>query len=403
VREDPDREGLLYAGTEFGLFVSFDDGARWQSLQLDLPVTPITGMKVHRKDLVLSTQGRSFWILDDLSPLHDVVDSGGEIAGSDAWLYPVRDAHRADMGGGSGLGGGVSPEPHPNGALIHYYLAETPDEPVTLEILDAAGERIRRFTSDSTAAAEADLPRLEDGAGGHRAVWDLTYPGPDITDDAVVWGYTGGVKAPPGVYRVRLSAGGTTMEREFRVLKDPRLTEVAQEDFDEQFRVATAVRDSVDRVYDALRTIETVQEQVDQALERAEQARASGDLGGLAARADSLEEKLTGVQTSLIQTKNESGQDPIRFPSKLDNQYLELYGFVTGPDGYISGGPEGRPTEGAYTRFEDLNQEWSELRQRLQTILRDDVEAFNRALERLGVPAVTVPDRPPTISMTPGR
>jgi len=398
VREDPDREGLLYAGTEFGLFVSFDDGERWQSLQLDVPVTPITGMQVHRKDLVMSTQGRSFWIVDDLTPLHDLVDSGAEIAEADAWLYPIRDAHRAEMGGGSGLGGGVSPDPHPDGAIVHYHLAETPEEPVTLEVLDAAGDRVRRFTSDSAAAAEAGLPRLDDAPGGHRFVWDLTYPGPEPVEEAVVWGYTGGVKAPPGTYRVRLTAGEATMERSFELLKDPRLTEVSQMDFDEQFRLATAVRDSVDRVYDALRSISTVQEQVDQALERAGAADAAGRLSSLA---DSLERKLSEVEESLIQTRNESGQDPIRFPSKLDNQYLELYGYVTGPDGYISGGPEGRPTEGAATRFRDLNEEWSELRERLRSILSDDVEAFNRALEELGVPAVTVPDRPATVSIGP--
>ncbi len=109
VREDPDREGLLYAGTEFGVFVSFDDGRRWQPLQLDLPVTPVTGMRVHRKDLVVSTQGRSFWILDDLSPLHEIADRGDEIAGARSWLYPPRDAYRVNTSGTPELGGGVRP------------------------------------------------------------------------------------------------------------------------------------------------------------------------------------------------------------------------------------------------------------------------------------------------------
>jgi len=400
VREDPDREGLLYAGTEFGVFVSFDDGARWQPLQLDLPVTPITGMRVHRKDLVLATQGRSFWILDDLSPLHDLASgTDSDAAQSPAWLYPPRDVHRVDKSGVGGIGAAFAPEPAPNGALFQYHLAEAPGEgeEVTLEILDAAGRRVRLFTSDSTEAAEANEPRLPAEAGGNRFVWDLTYPGPDPIEDAVVWGYTGGVKAPPGPYTVRLEARGSVSERSFRLLADPRLDDVAQEDYEEQFRLGSAVRDTVNQVYDALRQVESVREQVDQAVERAARLERAEELQG---RADSLKEQLSGVEEELIQTRNESGQDPIRFPSKLDNQYLELYGNVTGTDGYISGGPEGRPTEGAYTRFDDLNEEWAELRDRLQAILRESVEAFNRELDRLGVPGIAVPEGPPAISLS---
>ncbi|NIP81957.1 MAG: glycosyl hydrolase, partial [Gemmatimonadetes bacterium] len=377
VREDPARAGLLYAGTEFGMYVSFDDGRHWQSLQLDLPVTPVTGMRVHDGDLVVATQGRSFWILDDLTPLHQL---GPEVARADAHLFRPRDVYRVNAAGSSEE---FSPQPLPQGALIHYYLAAAPAAPVTLEILDARGRLVRSFTSDSAKAEQADGKTIPAEAGMHRVVWDLTYPGPDVPDSVVIWGYTGGVKAPPGEYRARLVADGREQAQEFRVLADPRLTNVAQEDFEEQYRLGAEIRDTIDRVYGALRDIRSVEDQV-----RSIAARLEGTDFDPALRtaADSLVAKLAAVEVEITQTRSRSGQDPIRFPARLDNQYLELYRYVTGPDAYISGGPERRPTRAAYTRLTDLNTQWTGLGERIRRILDAEVAAFNAALERAGVP-----------------
>lgn len=386
VREDPTREGLLYAGTEFGIFASFDDGAHWQTLQLNLPVTPVTDIKVHRGDLVLSTQGRSFWILDDLTPLREM---SPEVAATTAYLYTPRDVYRFDRAGGEGLNGDYNPDPLPNGAMIHYVLGQDAAAEVTLEILDGTGASVRTFSSDSAAAAVARLPQLPDSAGMHRVVWDLTYPGPDSLVGQVIWGYRGGVKAPPGTYQARLSANGVTQTRSFQVLKDPRLTDVTQADFEAQFRLANQVRDSMNAVNGAIQTIRAVKQQATSVVERAEDA--GHETGRLPVLQDTLSTKLTGVEVELTQVNSQSGQDPIRFAGQLDNQYTELYGNVTGRDGYISGGPEGRPTVGASARLEDLNDEWMALKLQLDVIIRTDLAAFNDELRRLGIPGVMVP------------
>jgi hypothetical protein len=202
----------------------------------------------------------------------------------------------------------------------------------------------------------------------------------------VVWGYTGGVKAPPGAYTARLTVNGTRYEQSFTVLPDPRL-DVPQADYQEQFRVAMAVRDSLQAVHDAIGTIRAVAEQVEGALARARDAGVEDQVAPLA---DTIGTSLSEVETQLLQTRSESGQDPIRFAGMLDNQLAELYGAVTGTDGYISGGPEGRPTAGAMDRLQDLNRQWEELRVRLQFILENDVARFNELMESLGLPAVRV-------------
>ena len=389
VREDPVRPGLLYAGTEFGIFASFDDGGSWQSIQLDLPVTPVTGMRVAHDDLVLSTQGRSFWILDDLAPLRQSAD---EIEGA-AHLYAPSPAYRANMGGGGGLSE-LNPEPIPQGAVIDYYLAEDAVSALTIEVVDDDGRVARTFSSDSAAAADHGTSRLEADGGHHRITWDLMYRGPTFVDGAVIWGYQGGIKAPPGTYEVRLSLGTETDRRALELRPDPRL-DVPQADYIAQFEMAVAVKDSLNAVLNAVRSTRGVRDQVGTASERAE-----GLPGGeqVTALADTITDKLTEVEQDLMQTRNQSGQDPIRFPPRLDNQYVELYNYVTGVDGYIAGGAEGRPTPGAYDRFDDLNAQWTELRSRLQTVLDTDIVRFNQLMEDLGIPAVVVDGRARVIS-----
>jgi photosystem II stability/assembly factor-like uncharacterized protein len=382
VREDPARAGLLYAGTEFGLFVSFDGGGRWQPLQNNLPVTPIADLTVHQNDLVVSTQGRSFWVLDDISPLHEIADS---VARSAAHLFSPRATHRVNTGGTQDE---YSPAPRPSGALLYYHLAQEPDSAgVSLEILDAQGRTVRAFTSDSARSAQARQTRLPAKQGMHRFNWDLTYAGPRLPDSVVVWGYTGGVKAPPGTYRVRLTSRGVTKERSLSVLADPRLPEVTQPEYEEQLAAGLRVRDTLSGVYDAIRSIRSVREQADAIVARAQDLERAGTLPVLA---DSLDGKLTVVEDALIQTRSRSGQDPIRFAGRLDNQLSELYGNITGVDGYISGGPEGRLTAAAQARMVELETAWESLRQQLEVILTTDLARFNEAVTQAGIPPIAV-------------
>ncbi len=384
VREDPNRQGLLYAGTEFGVFVSFDDGRRWQSLQLNLPVTPVTGMRVRHLDLIIATQGRSFWILDDVTPLHEMTD---ELAQASAHLFTPRRAYRVNSAGVSS-DTEAFPEPLPGKALIHYYLAARPSGEVKLEILDDQERTVRSFSSDSLEAARVDQKPLEPKVGLNRLAWDLTYAGPDTLGGIVISGYVGGPKAPPGTYRVRFTSGAVSEERLFSLLADPRLEGVTQFDYDEQFRLSLAVRDTLSVIYKAIRNIQSVSRQLAELVERAEAASYSREVTG---PADSLRQRLLSIEGELRQTRNESNQDGLRFPPKLDTQFLTLYGYVTGVDNYSYGGPEGKPTAGAYERFEHLNAVWGEISTGLGQILGTEIPELNASLQRAGVPAVVVP------------
>ncbi|HUA61676.1 MAG TPA: sialidase family protein, partial [Verrucomicrobiae bacterium] len=268
VREDPAREGLLFAGTEFGMYVSFDDGARWQSFQLNLPVTPVTDIRIAHKDLVLSTQGRSFWILDDITPLEQMTE---KVTSADAWLYGPREAVRTPP---RGFGGGLverSGVQYPSaGAGINYYLRSAPAGDVTLEVLDAAGKPVRKFSSAAPAGGEGAGRGEEDFAGGgdeegggggrggrggpvrldksagmHRFYWDLRYPGPWQSANRPEG--PNGPMAVPGKYAVKLTVGSWTATEPLTVIEDPRVTKagVTTADLREQFEHNLKVRELV--------------------------------------------------------------------------------------------------------------------------------------------------------------
>jgi photosystem II stability/assembly factor-like uncharacterized protein len=251
VREDPDRAGLLYAGTEFGMYVSFDDGAHWRPLQLNLPVTPVTDIAVHRQDLVLSTQGRAFWILDDLTPLHQMSDA---VVAERAHLFKpqtaIRYHYRAGFGGPESDRGGddAAPQYPQAGAMIDYWLASA-GTPVTIDILDAKGTVIRRFSSDSTrdtSAVRSRTPRLPSRAGLNRFVWDMSYPGPWSAGGGGRRG-GGGPMAAPGRYTVRLTSNGQSSTQPLELRADPRVLQdgITQAILDDQLAFNLKVRDLV--------------------------------------------------------------------------------------------------------------------------------------------------------------
>jgi photosystem II stability/assembly factor-like uncharacterized protein len=385
IREDPERRGLLYAGTEYGLYVSFDDGGRWQPLQLNLPITPITDLQVHEGDLVVATQGRSFWILDDLSPLRQLDE---EVAGSDAHLFEPANAYRARFGYGSRFG--FTPDSMPRGATLYFHLADEPTEQVALEILDGSGDAIRTFTWEpkSDDGEEKPEPRFERSAkrdslrvraGLNRAGWNLRHGAPKPVDDAVYFGSTSGPMVAPGSYRARLTIGDWSQERSFELLPDPRV-DLTPDDRQAQFDLMIRIRDRIQEAHDAIRSLRSVREQVKKTAELAAEAGYGEELTGLA---DSIASRLTAVEEQLMQTKNESRQDPLNFPPRVDAQLVYLYAVV--------GGADAPPTDGAYERFDDVNRELDSILAELRGILSDELPAFNAALAEAGAPAVIVP------------
>ncbi|MGB3862907.1 MAG: hypothetical protein WA915_12535 [Candidatus Aminicenantaceae bacterium] len=333
VREDPSREGLLYAGTEFGMFISFDDGQQWQSFQLNLPVTPVTDIKIVSKDLVLSTMGRSFWILYDLIPLHEISE---QIVASTAYLFGVKAPYRIYGGRFSRRTGGPEVPQYPNpGANIDYYLAAEADGEIKLEILDAEGNLVREFSSEETKITPPEgsgqrdsegeeergrmrpRPRLEKNAGMHRFVWDLRYPGPWHEDPER--SERSGPMAPPGMYQARLTVGNWSSGVSFEVKMDPRVLKegITEADVSTQAEFALKVCDTLSEARRAAAKVEK----------------------GIKDKAKD-EEILAAVKKQLI-----SDAGPYRQPMLLD-QLEYLYSNLIRADQ--------RPGQDAYDRYEEL-------------------------------------------------
>ncbi|MFQ5789837.1 MAG: glycosyl hydrolase [Acidobacteriota bacterium] len=386
VREDPDRKGLLYAGTEFGMYVSFNDGATWQSLQRNLPVTPITDLQVKEKDLVVATQGRAFWILDDLTPLHQLTD---EVARSGKHLFRPRDAYRLAAGGFE-IPSPVLGKNAPSGAIIHYYLAEELEGEVKVEILDASGKVVRSLSSQEPEEAAPNIFAAFFGGGGpprtipakkgmNRWVWDLRYPDARMVEEAIIWGSGAGPKAVPGSYQVRLRVGEWSKTESFQVKRDPRL-ETTLREYQEQFDLAIRVRDLLSEAHDGVKAIREVRTQVQDLAERLKKA---GHGEGVDEAAEAVTEKLTATEEKLFQTKNESLQDPLNFQPMLDNQVAGLYGAITGADV--------GPTDGSYQRYDDLKKELAAHRNDLNRVLETELAAFNSLVQSKNVGPVIVP------------
>ena len=396
VREDPERRGLLFAGTEFGMYVSFDDGAHWQSFQKNLPNTPVTDIQVHRGDVVLSTQGRSFWILDDITPLRSERGTGT------ATLYPVRPAVRAFFGGaGPGAGPtGRRAQNRPDGALIHYALTEDVEGPVTLTITDARGDTAATLSSEPQAGPDlgafAALAELFGFGGGgnllpktkglHRANWDLRYPQPKMPAGTVIFGAIGQPAAPPGTYTATLSVGGEEHVQTFQVLPDPR-ADVPQADFIAQYDFLQELGGIIEGLAEEADDLRSVRDQANGlAALAAEAGLDPADVARVKAAADSLAGKLTAVQEDLQQTKSKSFYDPLDFPGKLTAELAFLYNTVAGGFGVV----DAPPTDQAVARLGELKPQVTSLSGRLQAIFDTDLAAFNQLIRSLGLEPVVV-------------
>jgi photosystem II stability/assembly factor-like uncharacterized protein len=383
VREDPERRGLLYAGTETGLYWSRDAGAQWQPFPARFPVVPVTDLAVHQGDLVAATEGRAFWILDDLSTLRQHADS---LLTASLHLYAPRPAILAEgQGGGGGLGGGrnVGRNP-PAGAMLHFRLAAAPDSttPVTLDILDARGTVVRSFSSRATETAD----RLPARAGANMVVWNLRRRAPTTLAGIELFGAPrGGARVAPGRYTVRLTAAGTTRTQPLEVRQDPRVTTppalVAERD-----ALAATLSDRLGEINDAVLRVRDARGQVQSALTRARDAE---NAPAITAAGKALTGKLEAMDPRLT-TKATNGQDIINYANGFNGQVAFLLGQVEGNSAV---------TQPVRDRVRELHAQWAKLRAELDAIENDDIPAFNRLLEAGKVPGVTVkkvtPVRPP--------
>ncbi len=368
IAEDTEVPGLLFAGTEFGLYVSHDHGGHWQPLQLNLPHTPITDMEVHQGDLVMSTQGRGFWILDALNVIRqwraDLVDES-------LHLFQPEDTYRSNLGGF----GGTAPPRSPYRADLYVYLADDLDTSQTLSLViqDMAGDTVRRWASDLDARQ-----RLKVQAGLNRVSWDLTLAAPTIVKDLVMMDmrYPGqGPKAVPGTYRATLSSGAERKSVTFGLAKDPRW-QVTNDDLKANLQLALAVRDLITRSQEQIMNLRGIRRQagvLHERLSRPQKKRTGPAIQALIQQTKTLEEMI-------FQTKIETSQDEINYPRKLTNHLIRLYRVVISQND--------RPSQGELERWADLQKAYEPFAQAYEDFLAEDLSGLIEQMKAEGIPAI---------------
>jgi len=359
VREDRRRKGLLYAGTETGMYVSFDGGANWQSLQLNLPLAPIHDIAWKEDDLVVATHGRSFWVLDDLTPLQQL-KPGDRPSG--ARLFAPKDSYRVRWGG-SPRSGDVGQNPM-SGVVLSYYLPQDVND-LKFEFRDARGRVVQTLTGSPSKK------------GFQRTSAWLQAPSWRPVSGMILWGaFPSQLTLPPGQYTVTMLADGVKQSSGFRWLKDPRSSS-SDRDLVQQYEFANKIAARVNEANDAVLTVRKVRTGLATAREEAAK---KGDLGTLANSIDTLTANLTNIEEAIYQTKNRSGQDPLNYPIRLNNKIAALMHIVQSGDF--------RPTDQSYEVFDRLSKELAVRLTNLQTLLKVDLAAINQELTRRGVKPV---------------
>ena len=384
VREDPTKKGLLYAGTETGLYISFDDGKNWQPFQLNLPVVPVTDLLVKKNDLVVATQGRSFWILDDLTPLYQL---SGKVSSAKTHLFDPRDTHRLPGGGRWGGPSPTSGANPPNGVMTFYTLSEElgEDGKFTLEYLESDGDVIKTFTNKKDE--KSSDPTAETKKGMNRFVWNMRYPDAKKVPGAVMWGGTHiGPKAVPGEYQVRMTVNGKSQTQSFLILKDPRIA-TTQADFQAQFDLLMEIRDRTSEINQKVITIRSIKSQVKTLADLMEKSGYENE--NIVTAGKDLSKKLSAIEEELIQVKSKSRQDPLNYPIKLDNKIAALVGVVSSVDA--------KPTAQSHQVLGDLVAQAESHYTQLDQVFSNDLLQFNEMVSKAEIPAVMIGSEDPKL------
>jgi photosystem II stability/assembly factor-like uncharacterized protein len=381
-REDTVRKGLLFAGTEKGVYVSFDDGGNWQKLQLNLPMTPIHDLIVHNDDLAVATHGRSFWILDDITPLRELAPGN---AGDK--LYRPRAGYRFHYPEGVDKRRPVGDNP-PSGSTLYYYMKDAPKDEATLEVLDAQGKLVKKFSSKEKKedGQPQEWPDLEPppniipaNAGLNRFAWNLRYDDPVQTPGTFYEGLPPqGPVAAPGHYTVRLTVDGKSQEQPFELKADPRQSAEQVQQVEQQVALELQVRDEITKLHTAVNQMRDLREKL---------ATLKKWLGDdpkgkpVIDAADTLDKKMLEVESQLVQVKMKSSEGNLRYPNMLNEQWATFSMFVDAADA--------APTKQQQEVYQYLAQHTDENVAKWEQIRKSDVPALNELMHTSGAPSIS--------------
>ncbi|MEM9673395.1 MAG: glycosyl hydrolase [Bacteroidota bacterium] len=375
LRADPERDGLLYAGTEYGMYVSFDDGTNWRPFQLNLPDVPITDLQVRDNNLIVATQGRSFWIIDDLTPLHQLNET---IAQADFHLFQPKPSYRMKQQGRDRYNALLHGKNHPEGVMIYYYLQDKLDstDVVTLDILEENGEAIKSFSTEAKKPNE----KLWAKKGSNLFVWDMRYPDAVSFKGLILYSSnTEGPQAVPGNYRARLTVNGESQEKSFEILKDPRVKS-SQEDLLAQFDFLMDVRDKLSEAHQAVIDIRNLRKDLEYVEEKLKDDPTAKPI--LEATKE-LDEEMTVIENNIHETRNEAYQDPLNFGIKLNNRLAYLATHESAGDF--------RPTEQAIAYKKEVSTQIDDEIEALQNLLNQKLPAINQMMEEQNIEVLTRP------------
>ncbi len=370
VRADPKRNGLLYAGTETGIYVSFDNGTNWKSFQQNLPVVPITDLAIKDNNLIAATQGRSFWIIDDLTVLHQL----NPIIEKQAFhLYKPMKAYR--MGGGNGLKSKTEGTNHPGGVLVHYFVKDTnQSDTISISFKEIDGELIKTYSTHFDT--ESNESKLIVKPGLNQFSWNMRYQGVKTFPGMILWAVdTLGPKAIPGKYLVELKINKEVMTKKFDIVPDPRKS-ASQEDLKSQFDFLIKVRDQLSAANQGVIDIRAIKPQLDDLSKKMDSEHK--DIIKLISR---ISNDLKNIEETLYQTQNESGQDPLNFPIRLNNKM----GYL----GSIMAVGDNKPTDQSLKFYSEISGEIDTELMKLEKIKTEDLEALNKLISNKNIRAIT--------------
>ncbi len=372
LRADPERKGLLYAGTEAGMYVSFDDGASWKPFQMNLPLVPITDLAIKNNNLIAATQGRSFWMIDDLTPLHQLND---EVAGKSHHLFKPMDSYR--MGGGNGRESKTAGTNHPGGVLVNYFVKDTAKtDTISISFHESNGDLIKLFSTHPNK--DDNEAQLSVSPGFNTMNWNMRYNGAKTFKGMIMWAATtSGPAAIPGAYKVKMTVNGAESIQDFNLLKDPR-TNATQADLQAQFSFLMNVRNKLTETHEGIIKIRNAKAQINDVLKK------SGDNEELKKLGKDIIKEMSEIEKTLYQTKNESGQDPLNFPIRLNNKLGHLASLM--------GIGDNPPTASALEFYAEVTGEIDEQLEMLSKIFDSRISEFNQKVKEASVDAVKLDD-----------